>query len=79
MTKEPVCGMTIDPARAAARTEHAGKTYYFCSSHCQRTFQADPKKYAAATPRRRRSPQERDWPVRASRPGLFRSPLTHLK
>lgn len=48
MTKDPVCGMTIDPARAAARTEHAGKTYYFCSSHCQRTFQADPKKYAAA-------------------------------
>lgn len=27
MTKDPVCGMTLDPARAAARTEHSGVTY----------------------------------------------------
>lgn len=47
MTKDPVCGMTLDPARAAARTEHAGVTYYFCSAHCQRAFQADPAKYGA--------------------------------
>lgn len=53
MTKDPVCGMTIDLAKAAARTEHAGRMYYFCSTHCQRTFDADPKKYAA-----RASPQK---------------------
>ncbi len=28
---DPVCGMTVDPARAAGQTEHAGTTYYFCS------------------------------------------------
>jgi len=28
--KDPVCGMMVAPGKAAARLEHAGKTYYFC-------------------------------------------------
>lgn len=47
MTKDPVCGMTIEPTQATARAGYGGKTYYFCSAHCQHTFQADPTKYAA--------------------------------
>jgi Cu+-exporting ATPase len=47
MTKDPVCGMTIEPAKAAGQMVHAGNTYYFCSAKCQQTFQENPRKYAA--------------------------------
>ncbi|HEX6986976.1 MAG TPA: heavy metal-binding domain-containing protein, partial [Planctomycetaceae bacterium] len=42
---DPVCGMTVDPARAAGSHEHGGETYYFCSKSCARKFAADPEKY----------------------------------
>jgi P-type Cu+ transporter len=45
MEKDPVCGMTVEPATAAGKLEHAGKTYYFCSQHCVHAFKADPGKY----------------------------------
>src|SRR6267154_1311365 len=50
MEKDPVCGMTVDPARAKATYEHAGKTYYFCCPGCQVKFSADPAKYLQAKP-----------------------------
>ena len=34
--KDPVCGMDIETATAAGRTEHKGQTYYFCASNVQR-------------------------------------------
>ncbi|MBZ5699739.1 MAG: heavy metal translocating P-type ATPase [Acidobacteriia bacterium] len=43
--KDPVCGMTVDPARATVTYEHAGKTYYFCCRGCQGKFRAEPGKY----------------------------------
>jgi Cu+-exporting ATPase len=43
--KDPVCGMSVDPARAKATHEHAGKTYYFCCPGCKEKFKADPAKY----------------------------------
>src|ERR1700747_1988137 len=43
--KDPVCGMTVDPSRAKATHEHAGKTYYFCCRSCQVKFSSDPEKY----------------------------------
>ena len=46
MTKNPVCGMMLEPAKAAGKLVHAGNTYYFCSAQCQRTFQENPRKYA---------------------------------
>ena len=45
--KDPVCGMTVDPARAA-RFDHAGTTYYFCCHGCLEKFKADPAKYLAS-------------------------------
>jgi P-type Cu+ transporter len=45
MEKDPVCGMTVDPSRAKATHEHAGKKYYFCCAGCQEKFRADPAKY----------------------------------
>jgi P-type Cu+ transporter len=37
--------MTVDPARAKATHDHAGKTYYFCCRGCQEKFSAEPAKY----------------------------------
>ena len=45
MALDPVCGMTVDPARAAGQVEYDGTTYYFCSKGCVAKFSADPKKY----------------------------------
>jgi Cu+-exporting ATPase len=46
--KDPVCGMTVDPAQAAGRHEHAGKTYFFCSQHCLEKFRTEPETFLAA-------------------------------
>ncbi len=43
--KDPVCGMLIDPARAAGSHLHDGITYYFCNPRCLQRFQAEPTKY----------------------------------
>jgi Cu+-exporting ATPase len=43
--RDPVCGMSVDPATAKFRVEHAGVAYYFCSAHCQAKFTADATKY----------------------------------
>lgn len=45
---DPVCGMSVDPATAAATVEHEGHTYYFCGKGCAKSFSADPGKYANA-------------------------------
>lgn len=44
--KDPVCGMDVDPARAAGTSVYHGRTYYFCSSGCKATFDLDPARYA---------------------------------
>jgi Cu+-exporting ATPase len=45
MAVDPVCGMTVDPTRAAATVDHNGTSYYFCSKGCAAKFTADPQKY----------------------------------
>ncbi|MBU4337245.1 MAG: heavy metal translocating P-type ATPase [Actinobacteria bacterium] len=46
---DPVCGMSVDPKTAAASREHDGATFYFCSSGCAATFDADPHRYGHQT------------------------------
>ncbi len=48
MAKDPVCGMTVNPQKAAARAEHDGKTYFFCSTRCGERFRAEPGRFLAA-------------------------------
>jgi P-type Cu+ transporter len=45
--KDPVCGMEIDPATAAASEEYEGETYHFCSESCHRQFVSAPERFAA--------------------------------
>lgn len=44
---DPVCGMSIESEKAHASEAHQGRTYYFCSAQCQRSFKAEPQKFAA--------------------------------
>ncbi len=43
--KDPVCGMDVTPEKAAGKTEHKGKTYYFCSVKCLEKFKQDPEEF----------------------------------
>ena len=39
---DPVCGMKVNPAEAAASLEFQGKSYHFCSTGCHRKFSENP-------------------------------------
>src|SRR5688572_7069673 len=47
---DPVCGMTVDPAKAAGSSTVDGKTFYFCSAGCKQRFDADPARYLEPAP-----------------------------
>jgi Cu+-exporting ATPase len=44
---DPVCGMPIESEQAAASESYQGRSFYFCSPNCHRSFKADPAKFAA--------------------------------
>src|SRR6266550_621764 len=46
--RDPVCGMSVDPTKAAGRVEHKGEVYHFCSKCCAERFRQDPEKFLAA-------------------------------
>jgi len=48
LVRDPVCGMSVDPATANERSDFGGSTYYFCSAGCKETFDKDPGKYIAS-------------------------------
>lgn len=48
-TKDPVCGMTVDPHTAVAAAVQESKTYYFCSTSCRDQFEQAPEKYLGAS------------------------------
>ena len=43
--RDPVCGMSVDPEKAAGSTAHDGTTYYFCCKGCLQKFIAGPDRY----------------------------------
>jgi len=45
MATDPVCGMRIPKATAAATSTYKGETYYFCSALCKQLFDREPEKY----------------------------------
>ncbi len=48
VTRDPVCGMTVDPAAGKPSAEHDGHRYHFCSEGCRAKFVADPEAYRTA-------------------------------
>ena len=47
-SKDPVCGMSVDPATAKHQADAHGQTYYFCSAGCKAKFVANPDQYLKA-------------------------------
>ncbi|RWX71393.1 heavy metal translocating P-type ATPase, partial [Mesorhizobium sp. M2A.F.Ca.ET.039.01.1.1] len=47
--RDPVCGMTVDPAAGKPTAEHGGRTFHFCSERCRMKFVAEPESYLTAT------------------------------
>ena len=45
MSKDPVCGMTIDD-KSPNKSTHAGQTYVFCCPACKTKFDKEPGRYA---------------------------------
>jgi P-type Cu+ transporter len=45
--KDPVCGMTVDPAMSSHYLDYAGVKVHFCSAGCKAKFTADPARYMA--------------------------------
>jgi Cu+-exporting ATPase len=73
--RDPVCGMSVDPAKAKHRLEHDGTTYFFCNPRCREKFQADPATYlakakAAATPAPAPAPAQK-----AEKDALYTCPM----
>jgi YHS domain-containing protein len=42
---DPVCGMEVNPQKAAGSSTYRGVVYYFCSLACKKEFDANPRKY----------------------------------
>src|SRR2546423_739567 len=47
---DPVCGMTVDPQKAAGSFEYKDQTYFFCSLGCREKFKADPERFLNSQP-----------------------------
>lgn len=38
--------MMVDENKTVLKSEHDGKTFYFCSATCKKKFDSDPRRYA---------------------------------
>ncbi|MGO8724406.1 MAG: YHS domain-containing protein [Acidimicrobiales bacterium] len=47
---DPVCGMTVDPAHAAAHRRYGGRDHSFCCAERAESFDDDPKRYLVSEP-----------------------------
>ena len=48
VTRDPVCGMAVDPQAGKPCFEHEGHTYHFCHDGCRDKFVMDPESYIVA-------------------------------
>src|SRR3990170_1473154 len=45
MAKDPVCGMIVEPSKAAGKSLYKGMDVYFCAFRCKEKFDADPESF----------------------------------
>ena len=48
MTKDPVCGMNVNPEKAHFKFGYQNQQYFFCSQKCLESFKQNPDKYLSA-------------------------------
>ncbi len=46
-TKDPICGMMVEPVGAEYKSEYQGKIFHFCCDGCKAKFDAAPAAHAA--------------------------------
>ena len=75
--RDPVCGMSVDPAHAKATAAPGGKTYYFCCAGCAAKFRAQPEKYmdTAAQSSVQSSDAQAGWKALPSRTTTYVCPM----
>lgn len=44
-TKDPVCGMNVDPKNTEFNLVYQEKEYFFCSDNCKTQFDQNPKQF----------------------------------
>src|SRR4051812_9169412 len=49
IARDPVCGMSVDPATGRHRFDYRGENFHFCSAGCQTKFAANPEQYLDET------------------------------
>jgi Cu+-exporting ATPase len=55
--RDPVCGMSVDPATSRHRFDFSGETWHFCCAGCRTKFAADPQKYLDKRERKQAAPE----------------------
>ena len=48
--RDPVCGMSVEPAGARHTARHQGQTFYFCCARCRERFAAAPDDFLGERP-----------------------------
>lgn len=46
-SKDPVCGMKVDPSKTQYKADHQGQQYTFCSQQCLNKFKQNPSQYSS--------------------------------
>jgi Cu+-exporting ATPase len=52
MTKDPVCGASVDENNPPATSNYQGQRYVFCGAQCKQQFDEQPEQYAEERPRK---------------------------
>ena len=55
--RDPVCGMTVNPATSKHRFEYRGETFHFCSARCKTKFSSNPEVYLEPRPAKQDVPE----------------------
>ena len=55
-SRDPVCGMMVDPASAVATVKYGDRNYFFCCKSCAERFKQDPSRYLASEPQETHAP-----------------------
>lgn len=48
VTRDPVCGMTVDPNAGKPSLDYRGRAFHFCCNGCRTKFEAAPESYLTA-------------------------------
>lgn len=52
MTKDLVCGMSVDEQETRFHSDYNNQMYYFCSAECKRKFDDHPDQFIQAEARK---------------------------